>query len=214
MGLKYSGMNGKGLSRAVEIWKRFTQTIEKQVLDPHIMHDIHRSQYLSEGAESVLRREHTDVIASLRNQGILSSQTVRVKPLGGGISSEIYLLEDGVRKLVVKQALPKLRVQDDWMADTSRSQVEQRFIHYVRGIIPQNILPIVWADPAKYLFVMEFLAPGFATWKQQLLGGDFDAKVAGAVASLLATIHGSSWNDPVVQKQFATDENFYALRIH
>src|SRR5437870_2201441 len=214
MGLKYSGMNGKGLSRAVEIWDRFSQTIEKLVLDAHIMHDVHLSQYVGEGVESVLCRELTDVIASLRNQGLLSSQTVRVKPLGGGISSEIYLLDDGVRKLVVKQALPKLRVQDDWMADTSRSQVEQRFIHYASVLIPQNILPVVWAEPANCLFAMEFLAQDFVTWKQQLLSGKFETKIAGAVASLLATIHRSSWNDPVAQKQFETNENFYALRVH
>ena len=154
------------------------------------------------------------VIASLRKQGLLCSLAVRIEPLGGGVSSEIYLLDDGVRKLVVKQALPKLRVQDDWMADISRSQVEQRFIHYASVLIPQNILPVVWAEPANCLFAMEFLAQDFVTWKQQLLSGKFETKIAGAVASLLATIHRSSWNDPVAKKQFETNENFYALRVH
>jgi len=154
------------------------------------------------------------VIASLRNQGLLSSQAVRVESLSGGVSSEIYLLDDGVRKLVVKRALPKLRVQDDWMADTSRSQVEQQFIHYVSAHVPLSILPIVWAEPANCLFVMEFLGQGFVTWKQELLAGKFETKIAVAVARLLATIHRVSWNDPVAQRQFKTDNNFYALRIH
>ena len=154
------------------------------------------------------------IIQTLRNRHLLSGDEVRVMPLAGGVSSEIYLLDDGKRKLVVKQALPKLKVQDEWRADTSRNQVEQQFIRYVSPHVPQNILPIVMAEPANGLFVMEFLGEGFVTWKQELLAGKFEAKTAQAAARLLATIHRASWHDAIAQHQFCTDPNFYALRVH
>jgi aminoglycoside phosphotransferase (APT) family kinase protein len=154
------------------------------------------------------------LIQSLRNQKVVSGEEVRVTPLAGGVSSEIYLVEDGVRKLVVKKALPKLKVQDEWQADISRNQVEQKFIRYARAHVPQNVLPLVLDEREHGYFVMEFLGEGFVTWKQQLLAGKFDINVARAAAQLLATIHRVSWSDPVAQQQFPTGDNFYALRVH
>jgi aminoglycoside phosphotransferase (APT) family kinase protein len=154
------------------------------------------------------------VIESLRTRNLLSKNKVRVTPLAGGVSSEIYLLEDGEHKWVVKQALPKLRVQEEWRADTSRNLVEQRFIGYAGAHVPQNVLPVLLAGPEDAYFVMEFLGEGFVTWKQQLLAGRFDPKTARAAARLLATLHRVSWNDAVARQQFRTEDNFYELRVH
>jgi aminoglycoside phosphotransferase (APT) family kinase protein len=145
---------------------------------------------------------------------VLSHADVRVTPLTGGVSSEIYLLEDGRRKLVVKHALPKLKVQDEWQADISRNQVEQRFIRYAQPHAPQNLLPVILSEREHSFFVMEFLGEGFITWKEQLLAGKFDSNVARSAAKLLATIHKVSWDDPVARQQFSTDVNFNALRVH
>src|SRR5260221_12897888 len=61
---------------------------------------------------------------------------------------------------------------------------------------------------------MEFLGDGFVTWKEQLLAGEFDLKVARAAARLLATLHRVSWDDAVARQQFSTGDNFSALRAH
>jgi len=135
-------------------------------------------------------------------------------PLAGGVSSEIFLLEDNRRKLVIKQALPRLKVQDEWQADVSRNQVEQRFIRYAQKHVPQNILPLVLDEHENCFFVMEFLGDGFVTWKEQLLAGGFDLNVARVAAQLLATLHRVSWDDAVARQQFSTGDNFSALRVH
>jgi aminoglycoside phosphotransferase (APT) family kinase protein len=144
---------------------------------------------------------------------MLSHAEVRITPLAGGVSSEIYLLEDGKRKLVVKHALPKLKVQDEWQADISRNQVEQRFIRYAQAHVPQNVLPVVLSESEHSFFVMDFLGEGFITWKEHLLAGRFDRNVASAAAKLLATIHKMSWDDPIARQQFLTCDNFNALRV-
>jgi aminoglycoside phosphotransferase (APT) family kinase protein len=157
---------------------------------------------------------HETVIQILRKRNLLSDHPIRVTPMAGGVSSDIYLLEDGHRKWVVKQALPKLKVQDEWQADISRNQVEQRFIRYARVHVPQNVLPLVLDEGEHCFFVMEYLGEDFITWKQQLLAGTFDRTVALAVARLLATLHKVSWDDAVARQQFQTEDNFYALRVH
>src|SRR5579859_487939 len=129
---------------------------------------------------------HEAVIQSLRAGRLLSGKEVRVTSLAGGVSSELLLLEDGSRQVVVKRALPKLKVHDEWRADTSRNLVEQRFIRYAGEHLPQHLLPILLAQPEEGFFVMEFLGAGFTTWKQELLAGRFDSNVARTAAQVLA----------------------------
>jgi hypothetical protein len=58
-----------------------------------------------------------DLEVSLRHAGLLHSPHPVLVPLTGGVSSEIYRVEDGARRFVVKRALAKLRVDEDWHAD-------------------------------------------------------------------------------------------------
>jgi aminoglycoside phosphotransferase (APT) family kinase protein len=162
----------------------------------------------------LLLMSHEAVIQSLRAGRLLSGKEVRVTSLAGGVSSELLLLEDGSRQVVVKRALAKLKVPDEWRADTSRNLVEQRFIRYAGEHLPQHLLPILLAQPEEGFFVMEFLGAGFTTWKQELLAGRIDSNVARTAAQVLATIHRFSWEEPRAREQFRTGENFYALRVH
>ena len=52
-------------------------------------------------------------------------------PARGGVSSEIWLVTDGSERFVVKRALPKLKVQDDWFADPARNGVEHDCLAYL-----------------------------------------------------------------------------------
>ena len=42
------------------------------------------------------------------------------RELGGGVSNTVILVEAGREKFILKQALPQLRVRDEWLADRSR----------------------------------------------------------------------------------------------
>ena len=58
----------------------------------------------------------------LERLGLTSpGEAVRLSPLSGGVSSDIVKVEAGDRIFVVKRALAKLRVADDWQAPTSRN---------------------------------------------------------------------------------------------
>ncbi|EMI56864.1 phosphotransferase family protein [Rhodopirellula sallentina] len=148
----------------------------------------------------------------LRDRGFLQSQSPTLTPLTGGVSSEIYLVRDGDRRFVVKRALEKLKVQQDWFADTSRNQSEQAFMRYVAGFRPDAMPEIYRCDAEGGVFAMEYL-DGFSNWKQDLLDGECDMSLARSVGELLGEIHATTWGDPKVAEQFDTIANFDQLRI-
>ena len=55
----------------------------------------------------------------LRDRGILGDERARASFLGGGVSNVVLLVESDSRRLVVKQALPTLRVAEQWTRSSS-----------------------------------------------------------------------------------------------
>ena len=155
---------------------------------------------------------YEDLLTLLASRG-LASLAATITPLAGGVSSDIYLVEDGDTRFVLKRALPKLRVKDEWLADVSRNQYEQAYIDYVAGFLPDAVPRILHRDPEHGFFTMEYLGDGFANWKKLMLGGVYDYGHADQAAKILGTIHKRSWNDPKVAERFDTTANFIQLRV-
>ncbi|MGF1671008.1 MAG: phosphotransferase family protein [Balneolaceae bacterium] len=153
------------------------------------------------------------IVSSMLKNGILKNRNVKLKPLQGGVSSDIYLITEGKNKYVVKKARPKLKVKDDWYADTSRNVTEQRFMRYVRDFAPEAVPELYYFDPNHQFFVMEFLDESFKNWKQLLLDGQWESRYAVSAAALMATIHTHSRNDREAKKAFNTTSAFQSLRI-
>lgn len=153
-----------------------------------------------------------EIIASLRGAGVLGDDEAVSQPLSGGVSCDIWLVEAGARRIVVKQALPKLRVKDDWYADVGRNATEQAYMRYVAGFRPDAVPHIVHADPALGFFAMEYLGEGFENWKQQLLNGSLERTTAARAGHLLGEIHRRSWGDGALRSEFDTTKNFHQLR--
>ena len=59
----------------------------------------------------------SDFLEVLIADGAIRHRDAVLTPLSGGVSSDIYRVDDGDDTFVVKRALPKLRVQDDWFVD-------------------------------------------------------------------------------------------------
>jgi aminoglycoside phosphotransferase (APT) family kinase protein len=154
-----------------------------------------------------------DILKLLHEGGLSATEEASCQPLSGGVSSDIWLIDDGRQKVVLKRALPKLRVMDDWFADVSRNRHEQDFIDYVGRFLPGAVPRLLHRDPAAGFFVMEYLGQEFANWKALLLARQVDSEHAREAARILATIHRHSWNDPDARRRFATTPQFRQLRI-
>jgi len=153
------------------------------------------------------------LLSALRAAGLITGPQPRLLPLTGGVSSDIFLVEDGARRLVVKRALPQLRVKDDWFADVGRNRVEQAFLAYAARFMPESVPEVLHADPGAGWFAMEFLGGELRNWKADLLSGRAEADVARRAGATLGRLHATSWGDPAAREAFATLVDFTALRI-
>ncbi len=149
----------------------------------------------------------------LRRDGHVRDAHARLTPVSGGVSSELYLVEDGDEKFVVKRALPKLRVKDNWFADVSRNETEWRYLEYVGRLMPGTVPKLRFVNPDAGYFGMECLGEGFTNWKQLLLAGDCRPEHAALAGKILGEIHRRTSFNMRLWNQFDTTENFHQLRI-
>lgn len=150
------------------------------------------------------------ILDLLRRDQLVSGHNVLVTPLVGGVSSDVFLIEDEGKRFVVKQALPQLKVRDQWQADTSRNRVEYEFLRYLSRIVPDAV-PEVFAVGADY-FAMEYFGPEYRNWKELLLSGDCQPQHAVRAARILGTLHRVSFGDGELARGFDTTPNFHQLR--
>jgi len=149
----------------------------------------------------------------LYQDGVVQNPDARLTPLSGGVSCEIYLIEDGAERFVVKRALAKLKVKADWFADVSRNRHEWEYIRYVARFLPAAVPALRHCSAAGNYFAMEYLGDEFQNWKQLLLAGQADPECAARAGTLLAQIHRHSAGDADASRIFDTTPNFSQLRI-
>lgn len=149
----------------------------------------------------------------LRRDGVVRSPEARLTPLSGGVSCEIYLVEDGAERFVVKRALAKLKVKADWFADVNRNRHEWEYIRYVANFLPEAVPALRHCSAENNYFTMEHLDGSFANWKQLLLAGQASVEHANHAGNLLAQIHRHSAGDADARRLFDTTQNFFQLRL-
>jgi aminoglycoside phosphotransferase (APT) family kinase protein len=154
--------------------------------------------------------EPEEFLEILRKDGHISNPTARLTPLSGGVSSEIYRVDDGENTFVVKRALAKLKVQQDWFADVGRNASEQAYLECVGRLMPTSVPRLLFTGNG--YFGMEFLGSGFANWKERLLAGDLRVEDARRTGATLGEIHRRTAGNQIIKAQFDTTANFRQLR--
>lgn len=156
-----------------------------------------------------------EIRAALTQMGLAGAQgDFAMKQLDGGVSCDVFVVDLPGRRVCVKRALSKLRVEADWHAPAKRAEAEVAWIRLVAGIDPQWVPAILGEDRARHLFVMEFLPPeNHPVWKSLLAEGRIDADFAAKVGAALARIHAETAGRADVAAAFASDAQFHALRI-
>jgi 5-methylthioribose kinase len=144
----------------------------------------------------------------------LGDSVIAARPLTGGVSSDIWLVETPQQRLCIKRALSALRVAADWQAPVERSLYEYAWMQRVQAILPGAVPPLLGRSANGAMFAMAFLDPSdHALWKEALLRGDVDPHFAGEVGTALAKIHSATAKDASVAADFASDHIFRAIRL-
>jgi 5-methylthioribose kinase len=149
----------------------------------------------------------------LRSRGIVC-EGARVTELGGGVSNTVLLVEANERRSILKQALGKLRVEDDWFSDRDRIFRESAAVRWLAPRLPAGSLPdVLFEDRENFLFAMTAAPAEAQTWKSLLLRGEFELRVAEYIARMLAAIVSASWCDPQSDRVFGDQTVFDQLRL-
>ena len=147
-----------------------------------------------------------EIRAALAAMGLASADCdYAMTPLGGGVSCDVFAVDLPDRRIVVKRALPKLRVAADWRAPPERSEAEVAWFKLVADIDPRWVPKVLAEDRASHVFAME-LYP-LPVWKLELAVGEIDPDFAAKVGRALARIHA------VPAEGFDNFAQFRALRI-
>jgi aminoglycoside phosphotransferase (APT) family kinase protein len=139
-------------------------------------------------------------------------QVKSARELGGGVSNVVVLVETADSgRFILKQALPRLRVQDEWLAERSRIFRERDGLLDAARLLPSGWVPaVLWSDDDNFLFAMQ--AAGDKSWKDHLLAGDLRPAQARAAGQALGLTIAGSWRDADLETRYGDQRAFDQLR--
>lgn len=144
------------------------------------------------------------------------SEKVTMRVLGGGVSNRTVLIcRSNGDRWVMKQALGKLRVAEDWFSSPLRIHREALGMQWLVQLAPPNAVPrLIFEDHQQHLLAMEAVPDPCDNWKSLLLAGAVDSNLVRQFGELLGTIHGrSSQRRTELAELFADTQFFESLRV-
>ncbi|MGV9926536.1 phosphotransferase family protein [Nocardia rhamnosiphila] len=127
------------------------------------------------------------VTAHLRERGLAAPEAdLTVQTLTGGVSNDVVAVTGAGVDAVVKRALSRLRVRQEWEADVGRLTTEGRALRLAATIAPESVPPVLDLSDG---FLVIGRAPGhWHTWKTDLMAGVIDVHVAARLGEFLARL--------------------------
>lgn len=159
-----------------------------------------------------LRQRCVRLLAELGLSG--PGETCEMRPLTGGVASDVVRVDVSGKSYCIKFALEKLRVAADWRAPVRRSAAEYAWLSYAWRMAPDNAPRLYGFSQAENGFVMEFIdGANTVLWKDVLLHNTPEAAVADTVGSLLGRLHAGSTGADFDSDGLENGEDFDALRL-
>lgn len=167
---------------------------------------------LTTAASNDLLDEST-VVDYLIGRGLVDPcSTASVSRLAGGVSNIVLRVDTPSLGIVVKQALGKLDVADDWFADRGRAQHEAEALRVLATITPEAVPALLDNDPEAFALSISAAPSDWVTWKTRLMAGVADPLVAARLGGLLRTWHDNT-ADLCLDTTLDSLEAFRQLRI-
>ena len=156
--------------------------------------------------------DETTVVAYLTNRGIISGPA-EVEELTGGVSNVVLAVKAGAKDLVLKQALPQLKVAAVWKADQRRAIVEANGMKLLHSITPTSVPELIDFDPEDFTLTMERLPRECTVWKSDLLSGVIKPSIGADLGKILATWHNFGADSKESRDAYMEDSLFDQLRV-
>jgi 5-methylthioribose kinase len=157
------------------------------------------------------------LLAYLRGTGhIGAAEMPALRILPGGVSSRTVLVQRPTGEAwVLKQSLPKLRVETDWFSDPARIHREALGLRWLTRLAPPGSVPgFVFEDDDAHLFAMQAVPQPHENWKTMLLAGRIEWTQVRLFGQMLGTIHRTAaLRRAELEPQFSDRSFFESLRI-
>src|SRR5262249_50898112 len=125
--------------------------------------------------DTVNIEEPDALLPYLRDTGRLDpSEIPTLTVLAGGVSNRTVLVErSNGEGWVIKQALAKLRVAEDWFCNPQRIHREALGLTWLERLTPAgSIPPLLFEDEKHHLLAMRAVTRPHENWKKRLLTGE------------------------------------------
>lgn len=131
------------------------------------------------------------LIPYLRAQGMVAArEEVTCTRLPGGVSNKtVRVARQGHPNLVVKQALPKLRVPVAWFSDPARIHREYAGLRLFGSVLPGQVPDALFQDRGRNIIAMSEVPSRYVNWKSQLLRGEASIPLWRQFGGMLGRIH-------------------------
>jgi aminoglycoside phosphotransferase (APT) family kinase protein len=160
--------------------------------------------------------DHGQLVAYLRQSGrVAADEQPVMRTLSGGVSNRTVLVQRREGEAwVLKQALPKLRVQADWHCSPERIHREALALQWLPRLTPAgSTTPLVFEDSDAFLLAMQAVPEPHENWKEMLLGGHVHTSHVERFGSLLRSIHHNARAHLPELGTFSDRSFFEALRL-
>ncbi len=138
-----------------------------------------------------------------------------VENLRGGVSSRVWKIMQGSNRWVVKQALEKLNVEEEWFADVDRIHREHEVMEALADLAPKGAIPkVLHVDHINHIYMMTCVEDEAQAWKDILMKQTFSVPVAENAGHLLRVLHHQSNRMVAGDKaKFQDQKYFVQLRV-
>ncbi len=137
---------------------------------------------------SMISRTRSSCKVTLAEYGFRarSHGSIRMDVLTEGLSCHAVLVEDTAQgNVVLKQALPRLKVATEWKSDVARIRREALCMRHLREIgLGDNVPQLLWEDHTEHVIIMTEVRRPHENWREQLLRGDLSMGIARQFAML------------------------------
>ena len=158
---------------------------------------------------------------SLSEAGLVS-RFAEITSLSGGVSSSVWLIEDGSTRLVAKSPLAKLRTPAAWFSDISRGRVEYVTLQLLSSLTPEHVPKVLHFDDSLPLVVMTAAPAGWNDWREALLTAqaspnwvgstEVAQSVGSSLGAVLADWHNNSTDSELLPRELLTGDRLRQLR--
>jgi 5-methylthioribose kinase len=135
-----------------------------------------------------------------------SAGGLEVVELTGGISAAVFAVRGEGKRVVLKQALPRFRVADEWLVPQERVLAEAEALRLMAELAAGSVPGVLDVDPDAFALVIEEAPQDWRPWKSLLLEGEADSAVAARLGTLLTVLHSA-------EADIGSAESFDAQRV-